>query len=330
MKQKLLLFGLMLLFIISGCHKNMPEESATTLDQLQAKSDKPDDQGGDCRLILDDRDGVYGHVYHYNSRGLVDLWKVDYHDGYPDVYTFTYDNFNHLKTGHALFNSNGFSTDIKYQYLGNKLAKETIYKSGTNTILNIIVTTYNAKGQVMRRGSTMHNEYCTFTYNTVGNNTQVNYFINDALFMKEEFTFLQRNRNPLVSLNGMPFVVFTYDFIFSPWWETSDKFTIYDNGVPTVLVDYDPNSAIMQLGPHKYLTSVRNFDRVSQQNTIAIFQFENCGETDDDNQNTVSQKKASAPQKSRAAIIAKFKKTMLTGQFVNLEDEIKKLKMELN
>ena len=330
MKHKLLLFGLMLLFVISGCQKNMPEAPATSSDQLNVKSNESDNEDRNCRLILDDRDGVYSHVYHYNNLGLVDLWKVDYHDGYPDVYTFTYDHLNHLKQGHAVFNSNGFSTDIKYQYQGNKLVKETIYKSGTNTILNTIATTYNAKGQVMRRGSTMHNEYCTFTYNTVGNNTQVNYFINDALFMKEEFTFLQKNKNPLVTLNGMPFVVFTYDFIFSPWWETSDKFTIYDNGVPTVLVDYDPNSAIMQLNHHKYLTSVRNFDRASQQNTIATFQFENCGETDDDNQNTVSQNKVSVPQKSRAAIIAKFKTTMLSGQSVNLEDEIKKLKMELN
>ena len=320
MKQKLMLFGLLFVLVISGCQKNMPDETA--IPSQPGGDAAMDGRFGHCRLIADDRDGSFGDAFHYNNRGLVDEWKVDYYDGFPDVYTFEYDIFGRLKTGHGVF-GNGFAIDIKYQYQGTRLVKETVYAAGTTNKLNEIATTYNFLGQVTRRGSTMYNEYCTFAYGIFGNNTLVNYYIDGALFMKEEFTYRKRNRNPLTSLNGMPFVVFRYDFVFSNWWETSDKFTIYENGIGTVVTDYDPGSAVMDIGQQEYLNSVTNFDRATQQNTTATFTYENCGGHDNDK--SAIRQNSTGTRHSKAVAIARFNAKLFSGQARDIRDEMRKL-----
>lgn len=324
MRQKLMLLSLLLLVLISGCRKDLPAEPDPS--SQPAENAGAEGRFNHCRLISDDRDGSSGDAFHYNNRGLVDQWKQDYYDGFPDVYTFTYDIFGRLKTGHGVF-GNGFAIDITYQYQGTRLVKETVYAAGTTNKLNEIATSYNFLGQVIKRGSTMYDEYCTFAYNIFGNNTLVNYYVDGALWLKEEFTYRKKNRNPLLSLEGMPFVVFRYDFVFSNWWETSDKFTIYEEGVPTVTVEYDPNSAVMDIGQEQYLQSVANFDLVAQQNTIATFNYENCGGHHNDR--VAGSKGLKAVRNSKAAIIARLNANMYSGQPRNIKDEIRKLKMAI-
>jgi hypothetical protein len=326
MKQNLMLFGLMLLFVVSSCKRETALDPTDLSSQSPASGEANAAEGrlGQCRLVYDDRDGVFGNTFHYNNRGLVDQQVDEYYDGYPDVYTFTYDNFNRLKTCHGLFNSNGFAIDVKYQYQGGRLVHETVYQAGTTNILNEISTTYNFLGQVIRRGSTIRNEYCTITWGLFGNYPLINYYIDGALYMKEEFTYRQFNRNPLKTLAGFPFMLPRYDFEFSNWWETSDKFTVYEDGIPSVIVDYDPNTAVMDLGPQQYLHSVTNFDRATQQNTVGTFEYENCGGANNDHMR--EHRNISPVKGSKAAAIAKFKKALYLGVSFNIKDEIKKLK----
>jgi hypothetical protein len=323
MKQKLMLFSFIFLLFTAACKKDVPVPPESD----DVKTDAPADdftRRGQCRLIRTDRDGMFGNSFHYNNRGLVDEQKDDYYDGHPDVYTFTYDNFNRLKTCHGVFTSTGFAIDVKYQYQGARLVHEIVYEAGTTNILNEISTTYNFLGQVVRRGSTMRNEYCTITWGLFGNYPLINYYVDGLLYMKEEFTYRRFNRNPLNTLNGFPFILPRYDYEFTSWWETSDKFTVYENGVPTVITDYDPNTAVMNLGPQQYLHSVTNFDRVTQQNTVGTFEFENCAGV---NAADMSEHKNIAPVKnSKAAAIAKFKKAFYIGRSFDIKEEIKKLK----
>ena len=331
MKQQLVLFSFVLLFVICGCKKTAPlDEPLVSADKLQGKHDNDDDDDGRCRLIFSDRDGVYSTSYHYNRNGLVDNWKIDYHDGYPDVYNFTYDNRNHLKTAYVVFNYSARVFDVKYQYQGDRLVKETWFTAGTKDVVDEIVNTYNNRDQIIKRKSVPKNIYCTFTYNFLGNNPLVNYYVNDELFLKEEYTHQQFNRNPLTSLKGIPVMLPYYDFVISSWWETSQKWTIYEEGVPTVIVDLDPKTAVMKLGPKHYLTSVSNFDRAIQQNTKAIFKYENCGGKDDVNEQLPASDNIVASKNSPMAIIAKFKRALLPGQSESIKNEVKELKRKLN
>ena len=329
MKQKLMLFSLALLFIVSGCKKETPtDETTASGDLLQEKNLAPESKEGQCRLIASDRDGVFGNYFHYNSRGLVDGWKIDYHDGYPDVYSFTYDNRSHLKTGYVVFNYSGHAFDIKYQFQGDRLVRETWLWAGTNKVADDIVNTYNNRDQIIKRKSIPKNIYCTFTYDFLGNNPLVNFYINDELYLKEEYTHQQFNRNPLRSLNGIPVVLPYYDFVISNWWETSQKWTVYDEGVPTVIVDLDPKTVVMKLGPSHYLTAVSNFDRADQQNTSATFEYENCGREEPDA--TAGGENMPVNSNPRTAVIAKFRRALLPGQSNDIKNEIKELKRKLN
>jgi len=52
MKQKLMLFSLALLFIVSGCKKETPtDETTASGDLLQEKTLAPESKEGQCRLI---------------------------------------------------------------------------------------------------------------------------------------------------------------------------------------------------------------------------------------------------------------------------------------
>lgn len=315
--------------VISGCQKDIPAiELTTSPDQLQGKSEDSDDESGNCRLVFDDRDGIYGNFFKYNDRGLVDKWTIDYYDGYPEVYTFTYDNSKRLNTGHCVRYYNGKSYDIKYKFQANKLIRETWFNAGTAIIADDLVNTYNTKGQIIIRKSVTKNIKCTFTYDNYGNNPLVNFYVNDVLVLKEEYSHFQRNRNPLTSLNGIPVILPYYDFVISRWWETSQKWTIYDEGGPTVIIDMDPSTCVMHLGPHKYLRSVSNFDRAVQTNTTAVFEYENC--SGDDNSNSSASKNVSTAKNPRSASIAKFKRALFPGQSEDIMVELKKLKKELN
>ncbi len=323
MKQKVMLFGLMFVLLLSACKKDMPSDAVNAEEDVTGKS-ADESRFGQCRLSSAIRDNAYGEFLQYNNRGLVSEWKEDYFDGFPYVVTYTYDLFGRLKTGHVEDTYSGISSDVKYLYNGSRLIKHTIYETGTNTVKNVIVNTYNNRGQIIKRGSTMFPVYCTFSYDWRGNNNLVNYYVDGALYMKEEFTHRQFNRNPFLAAHGMPYVTFAYDFLFSNWWETSEKFTMYDeNGVANVFVDLDPQTAVLTLGPQQYLTSVTNFDRAIQENTSAYFSYENCdcGPARVANKN----KPAANSIAAKYLALAKFKRAFETGDVIKIKAQMKAL-----
>ncbi len=313
MKQKLMLIGCLFLLMFTSCKKEVFEETQNA-EEMNAAMQGSTDAGsrfGKCRLTSAIRDNVYGEFLQYNNRGLVSEWKEDYFDGYPYVINYEYDFFGRLKSAHVTDNFSGLSTDVKYKYQGNRLIKQTIYEAGTNNILNEIVNTYNNQGQIIKRGSTMFPVYCTFTYNWMGNNPLVNYYVDGFLLLKEEFAYLQFNRNPFLAAHGIPYVTYRYDFLFSKWWQTSEKYTVYDNGVATVTLDLDPSTVEMTLGAQQYLTSVSNVDRLTGQTTSAYFSYDNC-RCEPGRKFTIA-KPAPRSTAARLVALAKFKRSFEMG-----------------
>ena len=322
MKKKLMLAGCIFSLLIFGCKKDMPEDVAANTDQFSSNS-VPENAArpGQCRLTSAVRDNAYGEFLQYNNRGLVSEWKEDYFDGLPFVVTYNYDVAGRLKTAHTVNNYAATETDTKYLYQGNRLIKQINYQAGTNTVVNETVNTYNNRGQIIKRGSTMFPVYCTFTYNLLGNNTVVNYYVDDALYLKEEFTYRQFNRNPYLAAYGIPYVTFAYDFLFSNFWETSEKYTFYDNGVGTVTGDLTPESAVLTLNQEKFLTSITNFDRVANENTSAYFTYDNCACA---NSKTINGKKASANSSAGKYIaLTKFKQAFEEGNVGKIKTQLK-------
>jgi hypothetical protein len=322
MKQQLMLLGCIFSLFLSGCKKDLPGDAPENAVQLQTDAAGSDAARlGQCRLTSAIRDNVFGTFLQYNNRGLVSEWKQDNFDGLPFIETYTYDLFGRLKTSHAVDNYIGASYDVKYLYQGNRLVKQTVKLAGTSTVTNEFVNTYNNRGQITRRESTLYPVYCTFTYNLLGNNTQVDYYVDGSLYLKEEFTYRQFNRNPYLAAYGIPYITYAYDFVFSKWWETSDKFTIYDNGVPTVIVDYDPATAILVLGPQQFLTSVTNFDRVTQSNTSAYFNYDNC--TCAPGKTFTNSKVSPNSVTDKLILLDRFKRAFVFGNVLDIKAKMK-------
>lgn len=323
MKKKLLLAAALFAVIITGCRKeneDISPASSHTADNMM----RPGSQSG-CRMSFGGRDNSYGYFFRYNDQGLVNEWKVDFYDGHPDYYTFQYDHFNRLKKGHVLFTVSGREYDISYQYQGNRLMRETWYVPGTTTVAEDIVNTYNWQGQITRRKSLAYNIYADFTYNRQGNNTKTDVFIDGDLYLREEFTFNRPNRNPFTSLAGMPFVPFNYDFVFSNWWQTSEKYTLFDNGTPTVVMELDPNTVTMSIGQQHYLQTVTNYDLVGQQYTSALFQYENCPSC-----NTSKPVFDAATTSSSVNLLTRIRQLLTPCRNSNLKSAFKKLAEKSN
>ena len=320
MKQKLILLCSIILLSVSSCRKDSQEYPVENNDYagIVSTASRP----GECRLASASRDNAYSIFFKYNNRGLVSEWKEDYFDGFPYIITYTYDLFGRLKTGQTLNTYDGTTFDVKYIYHGNRLMKHIIYEAGTNTVINEIVNTYNNRGQIIRRGSTMFPVYCTFNYNMMGNNTLVNFYIDGSLYMKEEFTYKQFNRNPYLAAHGIPYVTYLYDFVFSKWWETSEKYTVYDDqGAGTVTLDLDPATAVITMGPQNYLTSITNLDRISGGNTSAYFTYDNCNCTP---QRSMSKDKAGASN-SKYLALARFRRAFEKGDIKAIRATMKTL-----
>ncbi len=318
MKQRLLLWCSIFLLSASSCRKDIQDYPAE--NDSMADNEKTATRPGECRLTSASRDNAYTVFLKYNNRGLVSEWKEDYFDGFPYIITYKYDLFGRLKSGQTINTYDGTSFDVKYIYQGNRLVKHIIYQSGTNTVVNEIVNTYNSRGQITRRGSTVFPVYCTFTYNALGNNPLVNYYIDGSLYLKEEFSYKQFNRNPYLAAHGIPYVTYLYDFMFSKWWQTSEKYTFYDDqGVGTVTLDLDPATAALTLGPQNYLTSITNLDRISGENTSAYFTYDNCNCTP---LKSTGKGKASLSN-TRYLALAKFRRAFENGDMKSIKATLK-------
>lgn len=318
MKKKVILITALFAALVTGCRKE--NEDVLPAQTSPAENLARPGNANECRMVFAGRDNSYGYFFRYNEQGFVSEWKVDFYDGYPDYYTFQYDHSKRLKSGHVLYSVSGHEYDIKYQYQGSRLVRETWYKTGTTDIADDIVNTYNWRGQIAKRKSMTYNIYADFAYNWQGNNVKTDLYVDNNLYLREEFTFNRPNRNPFTSLTGMPLVPFYYDFIFSNWWQTSEKYTLFDNGTPTVVMDLDPNSVVMNIGQQHYLNSVTNFDLIGQQNTSAVFQFENCPGC-----NTTKPGFNSETTHSRANVSARIRQLLTPCRSSNLKSELKKI-----
>jgi hypothetical protein len=64
--------------------------------------------------------------------------------------------------------------------------------------------------------------------------------------------------------------------MFGKRHETSDIYTVYENGNPIVVLDTDPAQTVMHMTHQNYLSSVTFFDNVSESNMTRNFEYQNC------------------------------------------------------
>jgi len=283
---------LALLFIIAGCQKSITDQ---TTDASKAVPDALLEN--QCRLTRFSYPG-FDNSFHYNDKGLADKWKIDYGGGIVDVFTMSYGDNNKLKQAWWYFEENLIAT-IDFYWIDDLILSEHWDMNG---FAFDIANTYDRKGYLIRREAS-YGIAGVAQYSSIGNLTSVETSFGGELLNKSELTHNIPNRNPFQAIRGLPY---GFPFVMLPfnskWWETSERITIYDAGVPIVIQDPDPAQTTFQFGSQQYLAQANYFDLASDNLLSVPFEYDNCGGNQSSAHSAGSIKNYSAPKKSNTPV----------------------------
>lgn len=268
---------LLAVLLVSSCQKSTIEKPSAIKESTEEAARKSPNasQKNRCQLTYGVDANSYPNWFHYNDKGLADEWRIDFGDGIPDVYTMKYDKWNRLIHADEHIDGILFST-IDFVWTGNNITKEYWNQDG---FLFDVVNTYDKKGQMITREAS-YGYRGEMEYSRNGNIDRYFVYYLDELISFDILTYNQPNKNPFLAIQGIPYSFPYVSNLWGKWHETSDIYTIYDNGTPIVILDTDPAQTVMQLTRRNYLSSVTFFDRVSQSFVTRNFEYENCEQND--------------------------------------------------
>lgn len=310
------------LLLFSSCRKETSETTGSSESTALRPSHNGDGHRKGCRLTdIVWGDGSTWH-FHYNNKGLADQWLLDFGDGLPHDFRLKYDKYDRLIRAYDHYNSTIYT--YIFIYHGKRLIKQT-WSNNVTPDGGEIVNTYNRRGQIERRDDKVNDIHAVFTHNRMGNSPHLDFYIGKDLAVTGDFTFKTPNKNPLLTVNGLDIGFFYYSYgLWDRWWETSDRYVTYDNGTPTVVLDYDPHKTVMHFGKQHYLSSVDYFDRVTNSPAVNTLTYENCpGGCDPVNVQAI-QANANASAKNSSRLMRSL--LLIPGSAKSIKQKIKELK----
>jgi hypothetical protein len=282
-------FGVLLtILFFSGCQKNT--EQLIPGNDLQdptvaANSSKTEDN--QCRLRRWEESTGLVYDFHYNNKGLADLWRLDYGGGDFEEHHIKYDNKNRIKSTHIIAPVVLPGDAINYTFYnnGNVTTRATGYLESGGIWADIFYT-YNNKGQMIKEDDNVSDYHTRFYYDNKGFNSGYDFYIGSEIVYKVASKFNISNRNPYLAIPGVDygFPSFTWP-LFDKRWNSSQSIIFYDEGVPYVIYEDDPSQTIMQTGNSNYLTFVHYFDQASETTNDITITYQNCDGRNDDNAN---------------------------------------------
>jgi hypothetical protein len=271
---KLISSFLLSALLMIGCQKDLKETNPEVSPEanLQTAKEQPKNE---CRLTKMTWSGVNEYNYHYNNEGLADEWDISDYGLFKQEY-----DANGKLAKSRWYIGNDLQVTIHFFYEGKKVIKEIWYNGNTTEIGDEVFYTYNAKGQMVRMESFLNDYYTIMSYTPQGNNSSWDFFVGGYPYYSGVLKYIQPYKNPYLAVpgieHGFPYVNPQYNS--NKWWATSEKQIIYDeNGDPIVLFDYDPLQTIWQAGHQNYPLSSTYYDLISETWVPYIFEYENCG-----------------------------------------------------
>ena len=254
--------------LIESCQKSI-NEPKEEIGSVNVSTTIPKNQ---CQLTYAVDWNSSPNWFHYNSKGLCDEWKIDFGSGIPDIFTMVYDNSNRLSSAEWHFDGALVGT-IQFIWTGKNITTEHWDLDG---FLFDVVNTWNSKGELIKREAS-YGIWATMEYSPVGNPVEVLLYLDGELIGSDVLTYNIPNRNPMSAIRGIPYAFPYANYVFGKFHETSDIYSIYDNGVPFVVLDTDPKQTKIQFGFQDYPSSITFFDRVSNSFMTRDFEYQNCG-----------------------------------------------------
>lgn len=263
----------LLYVLLAGCSKETvlpPEENAAAASIAEHNWNRRE-----CQLTHIDHGNGSTDDFHYNAKGLADEWRIDPGDGSPVIFKMEYGRNQKLIKA-KLYAGGALYSTIKFIYANGRIASDVWYDGESNNIINEIKNTYNKRGQLIVRESSISGIRVVFKNNHQGNTLQSDLYFENNLYLSNSYTYNQFNRNPYLAVKGIPHAFPFYQLNFGPAWQTSEKVTITESGTTTIIKDEDPAATIMKISAGGYLNSVTAFERVNNSNINCNFKYQNC------------------------------------------------------
>jgi len=266
-----------------------------------------------CQVVRNEGQDGFLQTYAYNSGGLVSRWQ----DGFATLIP-QYDSRGVLVRARYTIDDLTFAT-IVYEYQGGKIVRETWFIGANNTVEDMVVNTWNAKGQLIRRESLPFGVYTTFQYDAVGNAYQVDVLGTDGfLFLSNTYSFTAPVRNPDLTLRGLPYGPQFINLVFNPWRQTAAKAVVTDqNGNLVTLFDQDPEKSVLIAGQQGFALYQNFFDKLSGTYYAQTWTYQNCPG------NNFPPDVPTPAVRSRAAGAADF---VLRGSMRNVRQQVEEIK----
>lgn len=238
---------LLIVLLVSACQKSTTELTDVANLQSNLTDTKKENK---CQLTYAIDWGGYPNWFHYNDKGLADEWRIDFGSGIPDIITMVYDHNNHLSNAQWHYDDR-LNATMEFVWTGNLITTEHWDFSG---YLFDVINTYNPRGKMTKR-ATNDGYFTTFEYTPEGNHLKDIIYFKDEPLQSDEYSYNQPNKNPFLAIQGLPYLFLYFNPIQTKWFATSDRFTIYDNGNPVVVLDLDPSKTVMQITHQNYLSA---------------------------------------------------------------------------
>lgn len=256
---------------VCGCRSDTsgPDPIATlaVLDNVQAGR-----RVDACQVVRNEGQDGFLQTFRYDSRGLVSRWE----DGFATLIP-QYDAKGALVRATYIIDDATFAS-IVYKYQGGKVAQETWFIGGTDIVDDILVNTWNARGQLIRRESQLFGVYTTFQYDAIGNAYQVDVLGSDGfLFLSNTYAFTAPIKSPDLTLRGLPYGPQFINLVFNPWRQTAAKAVVSDlEGNLVTLFDQDPKKSMLVAGQQQYALYQKFFDKLSGTWYAQTWSYVNC------------------------------------------------------
>ena len=328
MKQKLLSLSTAMLFALlffTGCQKEIQINEETPVageNSLQARTNDDDNPG--CQLKHVDYGNGFTLDFKYNNKGLASEVLLSYSDGYFERHSIFYDRRDRLVKTRIVSPDPVIVFDFSHS--GDLITRANGYFEDSHEPWRDIRYSYNRKGQMTKLDDVVQDLHMKYFYNNQGYNNRGELYLGTDLYYTYDYAFRIPNRNPFLAVNGLGFGF--WDVFLPLWdkrWKSSDRYVIYEEGSPTVILDTDPAQTTMVTGSNNYLTSATKYDRISESFYTESMTYRNCGGGhENDNDAATSANKQFKP----LSPIAKLQR-ILNSPSKNIKQQLKELKAQL-
>ncbi|MEP7376577.1 MAG: hypothetical protein ABI675_24480 [Chitinophagaceae bacterium] len=270
------------LLFFPSCQKEATEKHKVISEQATAGKSGRD---GNCRVMqyyLYDFIHAHEQIDNYTYKnGLVDEWTTFY----GTTYKMAYYHDGRMKMAGAYVDGELLNT-IFFVYKNDKVVKEIWYLGNTQEVDDVVVNTYNKKGQIIKNESLNYDYYTLNTYTPQGDLKSWLFFVGGKPAQKGEYTFNKEIKNPLRSARpgiGYSFAWANSAFGAGDRWYSSERMMFYDeSGNTSISYDLNPRKTEWTSGEHNYPLLAGYTDILTGGSIINSFKYENCNGKNND------------------------------------------------